>query len=134
MAIDTERLTFLDGRQLDSLEMTAHEILRLLDVQADAVTDRKIELRDATESADQYEAMLTLTEAYSAGKNAEIRSAWLRSQRDLDPAYMAALSMQRSAENALARTEAARDALSREYQLAVAEIRLAAAQLNFLAE
>lgn len=61
-------------------------------------------LRRAEEHAGLIEAQLTLSDAYAAGKNAEIRQAWLKLQRTQDPQWAVALAdleaARRESENA----------------------------------
>lgn len=106
----------------------------MLDTASERLISAKQNAEIAQEKADAIETALTLTEAYSAGKNAEIRAAWLKSQRTQDAELSAAEDLARRLRDEAALAEITRDHLSRGYQLTLAEIRLTAAQLNFMAE
>ena len=93
------------------------------------VVELRARLRKAEEHAELIEARLTLSEAYSAGKNAEVRQAWLRMQRIDDPQLSAALSSLESARRELEAAEAEQQRLADEYRITVEEIHLERAYL-----
>ena len=90
-------------------------------------------LQRATEAGEHAEAMLILSDAYAAGKNGEIRAAWLRLQWDTDPDCIGILEMQRSHRSDLEFEERRLESITRAWELAKLELRLAIAQLHFLA-
>ncbi len=132
--LDEKRLAYLESMDLRQLRNEARMILDLLDKARERVLAAKQQAEEAQERSDAIETALTLTEAYSAGKNAEIRAAWLKSQRTQDAELAAALGTASRLRDTMAMEEASREHLSRAYQLTLAEIHLAAAELAFLAE
>lgn len=90
-------------------------------------------VNQATERVEMREASLQLTDEYSAGRNEAIRKAWLRLQRTQDVELAVAVEDRRQAEAELAAQDARTDHLGREWQLVLAEMRLASAHLQFLA-
>ncbi len=129
-----EKLDYLESLSLQARLQSARDALYELTSLATEINETKRALEAAKEVVQSYEAGLILSDAYLAGKNAETRAAWLRVQRLEDMSLASAISDVACREQELARLEVLRDAQSRRYQLALAEIRLAAAQLQFLAE
>ncbi len=132
-APDPGKQAYLDRIAPAVLTANADNLIgELADARA-RVFDARQALQRATEVGEHVEAMHILSDAYSAGKNAEIRAAWLRLQWDTDPDCIGVLSMQRERRQDLETQERALDAITRQYDLAKLEIRLAIASLHFLA-
>lgn len=94
-----------------------------------AVLNVRARFRSAQEAAELAEAKLTLSDGYAAGKNAEVRQAWLRVQRTQDAELAAALATLDAARRELERAEAAEQEAANEYRLAIEEVRLERAYL-----
>lgn len=129
----TRRQRYIRELRLPEMRESAHGLLVLISSNRAEVNRLKSNLRTATEAVELHEALLMGAEAYVSGKNAEIRAAWLKRQRVEDAAFAALVQGQRDIERRLAESEARADGLGREYQLCLAEMRLASAQLQFLA-
>lgn len=108
-------------------------IFELANARAEIIAIRGA-LRTAAEAIAAHEATLMLSDGYAAGKNAEVRAAWLKSQRLTDLAFRALVEAESGLSGQLAVAEAAESTLLRRWDLARAEIRLAESTLRFLAE
>ena len=131
--IAARRHRYIRELRLSEMRESAHALLVAISSTKAEGTRLKADLRTATEAVELHEALLTLSEAFRELKNDLSRKAWLLQQRTADAAYAAVIQGQRDIERRLAESEARADGLGREYQLCLAEMRLASAQLQFLA-
>ena len=127
------RRTFLEALDHATLVVNADNLIGALGEARARAFDARQALQRATEAGEHAEAMLILSDAYAAGKNAEVRAAWLRLQWDTDPVCIDILEVQRRRRVDLEIEERALDGFTRQYELAKLELRLAIAQFHFLA-
>jgi hypothetical protein len=136
--LDIQRTAYLEAIDPKSLMARAQDVLTNIAFAKAHLNEAREQLREAADLVEDQRTRLMLSAPYGdktgPGKNAETREAWLGQQRTDDREYAFAIEAQRATERELARETVRLDILEREYQLARDAIRLAAAQLNFLAE
>ncbi len=131
--INAPRQRYLDSLHVDALPAHAAAILAEMEIVTTTVNKLNDAAQRAEDAMDIEEGRLITSEAYAAGKNEATRKAWLTLQRHDDPAFWRAIGDHETAQRNLANAETRLAALGREYQLALAEIRLASSRLVFLA-
>ena len=115
--------------ETDRLIQSARAAAAQLSDARERVVQLRARLRSVQEAAEIQEARLILSDAYAAGKNAEIRTAWLRLQREQDPDYAGALQLVETVRRELDAAEAEIQRLGYECNLAIEEARLERAYL-----
>lgn len=132
--MDKQRTAYVKAIDPKALIEKAHSAIKDLAVARENVDKARRRLQTATAEVEAEEARLTLSEGYAAGKNKETRDAWLIQQRRDDFQFCHSIEVRREAERCLAASEASFQTIEYETKLFFAEVRLATAQLAFLAE
>lgn len=129
-----DKQQFLKQLDLSVLRQKQETILAALDAANRKVISLKEELSKASENVELVKADLMLTEEYKSGKNAEIREAWLITQRRDNSHYRSAVASMLAAEQKVAEAEAEVKKLTNDYSFVKSQYKNAGAILAFLAD
>jgi archaellum component FlaC len=118
---------------LDIMKHEAENIIDELEEEKKGQQQIKDRVRKYAEKVEMVKSDLQQTKEYEAGKNAEIRSAWLNKQKVECPEYVCALAELECEQRLSDTTSIEIETLEKEYRLVMAEIELSSATLRFLA-